>query len=220
MARQRARASTQRRPLRPRRTRCGALSVSGWREQASARERVDGAVTMFVRMSGHGASDGRQNGARSQPAKNGHWSVSKPWARRPTATGSRQGLVSLHGFVRRRAGQPRARPRWLGRDSCPTHHGTVRRQDSQDSQDGHEGPTWPSVRVVDHTAVRPSVRRRASQGRGAAREPHGSTGSVRVPEPKQPNMTPCLHRLALCPPLTLSPPYILRMRMYLHSPHF
>ena len=107
--------------------------------------------------------------------------------RQPTATGpratqpmafhygperpeSRQGLVSLHGSSV--DGQPRARQGSAGTRVPP-------RNPPSTGQDGHEGPTWPSVR---HTAVHGW----ASQGRCAAREPHGSTGLVSAPEPDQP----------------------------------
>ena len=128
-------------------------------------------------------------------ASYGSSSVSEPWARRPTATGpratrpsafrygperpgSRQGLVSLHGFVRRR---PAKGPTGLGRDSFVSHHGTVRRQ-ARTATRARRGPA--SV----HTAVR----RWASQGRCAAREPHGYTGT-RAESPSPSNQPRARH---------------------------
>ncbi len=170
MARQRGRASAQRRPLRPRRS---ALSVSGSREQASARERADGAVTMFARMSGHGASDGKARRTSVSASQGCSLVCLQAMGQAAHGHGKPTG-TRVSARVRPSTGRPaKGPPDWLGRDSCPTHHGTVRRQDSQDcqdcqdshdsqdsqdGQDGHEGPTWPSVCVVDHTAVRPSVR--------------------------------------------------------------
>jgi hypothetical protein len=183
---------------------------------------------MLVRISGHCASsllslcaaDGKARWT-SVSASQGSSSVSKPWAGRPTATGpratrptalgygpkrpgSRQGLVSIHVFVRRR---PAEDPTGLGRDSCPTTEPSVRQartaRTARTARMARRGP------ASAHTAVC----RWASRGRRAAREPHWSTGPVSEPlsqSSREPDMAPCpttgVHRLAFCPPLP--PPYV------------
>jgi hypothetical protein len=101
---------------------------------------------------GHGVSDGKAR-RRSVSAIERSLPVSETCARRPTATGpratrptafgygpewtgSRHGLVSLHGLVRRR---PAKGPTGLARDSCPTTEPSVDRP-------GRQRATWPSVR--------------------------------------------------------------------------